>query len=190
MTMTEACAKPLSQISYCYVGDARGNMGNSLLLIGAQLGMEVRLCAPRSLWPADDLVAQCRDIAAATGARIVLTDDLDQGVRGVDFVHTDVWLSMGEDESLWEERVRLLRPYQVNGALIERTGNGQVKFMHCLPAFHDRRTKVGEDIYRRFGLDGMEVTDEVFESDRSIVWDQAENRLHTIKAVMVATIGD
>jgi ornithine carbamoyltransferase len=163
-------------------------MGNSLLVGGAKLGMDVRLCAPPSLWPEDDLVETCRAIAADTGARITLTDDPAEGVAGVDFLYTDVWVSMGEDASVWEDRVRLLLPYQVNGDLIALTGNPDVKFMHCLPAFHDRETKVGAEMFQRFGLDGMEVTDEVFESERSIVWDQAENRMHTIKAVMVATI--
>jgi len=190
MTMSEHNARPLAQIAYCYLGDARNNMGNSLLVGGSKLGMDVRLCAPRALWPNDDLVATCRGIAAETGARITLTEDPAEGVVGVDFLHTDVWVSMGEDPSVWEERVKLLLPYQVNAALVERTGNPAVKFMHCLPAFHDRETKVGEEIYQRFGLDGMEVTNDVFESERSIVWDQAENRMHTIKAVMVATLGD
>ena len=190
MTMTEHSAKPLAGIGYCYLGDARNNMGNSLLVGGAKLGMDVRLCAPRDLWPHDDLVETCRGIAADTGARITLTEDPAEGVQGVDFLYTDVWVSMGEDSSVWEERVKLLRPYQVNAELVALTGNPDVRFMHCLPAFHDRRTKVGEEMYERFGLEGMEVTDGVFESERSIVWDQAENRMHTIKAVMVATLGD
>jgi ornithine carbamoyltransferase len=190
LTMSEHSDKPLGQIAYCYLGDARNNMGNSLLVMGSKLGMDVRLCAPRHLWPQDELVATCRGIAAETGARITLTEDPAEGVKGVDFLYTDVWVSMGEDPSVWEERVTLLRPYQVNAALVELTGNPAVKFMHCLPAFHDRQTKVGEEMYQRFGLDGMEVTDDVFESGRSIVWDQAENRMHTIKAVMVATLGD
>jgi ornithine carbamoyltransferase len=190
MTMSEHSDKPLAQVSYCYLGDARNNVANSLLVGGAKLGMDVRLCAPRSLWPADDLVATCRAIAAATGARITITEDPAEGVRGVDFLYTDVWVSMGEDPSVWEERIRLLKPYQVNADLVELTGNPAVKFLHCLPAFHDRATKVGEEMYQRFRLDGMEVTNDVFESERSIVWDQAENRMHTIKAVMVATLGD
>jgi len=190
MTMTEFSDKPLSQISFCYLGDARNNMGDSLLVGGAKLGMDVRLCAPRGLWPHDDLVETCREIAAGTGARICLTDDPAEGVAGVDFLYTDVWVSMGEDASVWDERVELLRPYQVNAALVTLTGNPAATFMHCLPAIHDRHTKVGEEMYQRFGLEGMEVTDDVFESERSIVWDQAENRMHTIKAVMVATIGD
>jgi ornithine carbamoyltransferase len=189
MTMTEASDKHLPEIAFCYLGDARNNMGDSLLIGGAKLGMDVRLCAPRALWPHDELVATSRSIAEATGARITLTEDPDEGARGVDFLYTDVWVSMGEDPSVWDERVRLLRPYQVNAAMVGRTGNRAVKFMHCLPAIHDRETRVGQEMYERFGLDGMEVTDEVFESERSIVWDQAENRMHTIKAVMVATIG-
>jgi ornithine carbamoyltransferase len=190
LTMTESSDKPLTQIAYCYLGDARNNMGDSLLIGGSKLGMDVRLCAPRELWPHDDLVARCREIAEATGARVTLTEDPAEGVKDVDFLYTDVWVSMGEDPAVWEERVKLLRPYQVNKELVALTGNPRVKFMHCLPAFHDRHTKVGEEMYQKFGLDGMEVTDDVFESDHSIVWDQAENRLHTIKAVMVATIGD
>ena len=190
MTMTEFSDKPLTTISFCYLGDARNNMGDSLLVGGAKLGMDVRLCAPKALWPEDELVATCRAIAEDTGARICLTESVDEGVDGVDCLYTDVWVSMGEDKSVWDERVKLLTPYQVNGDLIRRTGNPRVKFMHCLPAFHDRHTKVGEEMFQRFGLDGMEVTNEVFESERSIVWDQAENRMHTIKAVMVATIGD
>jgi ornithine carbamoyltransferase len=151
--------------------------------------MDVRLCAPKHLWPSDELLATCREVATHTGARITLTESTDEGVKGVDFLYTDVWVSMGEDQSVWDERVKLLKPYQVNSELVEKTGNPAVKFLHCLPAFHDRETKVGEEMYERFGLDGMEVTNEVFESERSIVWDQAENRMHTIKAIMVATLG-
>jgi ornithine carbamoyltransferase len=190
MTMTEFSDKPLTQISYCYLGDARNNMGDSLLVGGAKLGMDVRLCAPKALWPADDLVRESREIAEETGARITITEDTAKAVKGVDYLYTDVWVSMGEDKSVWDERVKLLLPYQINAALVEATGNPLVKFMHCLPAFHDRHTKVGEEMFERFGLDGMEVTNEVFESERSIVFEQAENRMHTIKAVMVATIGD
>jgi ornithine carbamoyltransferase len=164
-------------------------MGDSLLVGGAKLGMDVRLVSPTSLWPADDLVAECRAIAEHTGARITITEDPAEGVRDVDYLYTDVWVSMGEDKSVWDERVKLLLPYQVNADLVAATGNPQVKFMHCLPAFHDRHTKVGEEMFQRFGLDGMEVTDDVFESERSIVFQQAENRMHTIKAIMVATIG-
>jgi ornithine carbamoyltransferase len=165
-------------------------MGNSLMVGGCKFGMDVRLCAPEHLWPEEDLVKTCLGIAEETGARLTLTEDIDEGVDGVDYLYTDVWVSMGEDPSVWEERIELLKPYQVNTDVIARTGNPGVRFMHCLPAFHNRQTKVGEDIYERFGLDGMEVTDDVFESEHSIVFDQAENRLHTIKAVMVATLGD
>ncbi len=189
LTMTEFSDKPLAHIAYCYLGDARNNMGDSLLIGGSKLGMDVRLCAPKALWPEDELIARCREIAKETGARITLTEDPDEGVKGVDFLYTDVWVSMGEATEKWDERVKLLKPYQVNAELIDKTGNPAVKFMHCLPALHDRNTEVGEEMFQRFGLDGMEVTNEVFESERSIVWDQAENRMHTIKAVMVATIG-
>lgn len=189
LTMQEHSDKPLRQIAFCYVGDARNNVSNSLLVGGAKLGMDVRLAAPRPLWPADGLLAQCRAIAAETGARITITEDADEGVRGADFVHTDVWVSMGEPESSWAERIALLKPYQVNAALIERSGSPALKFMHCLPACHNRETKIGEQIYQRFGLESMEVTEDVFESERSIVFDQAENRVHTTKAVLVATIG-
>jgi ornithine carbamoyltransferase len=189
LTMQEHSDKPLSQISYAYLGDARFNMGNSLMVGGVKLGMDVRLVAPESLWPAPDLVETCRAIAAETGALLTITSDVEVGVKGVDFLHTDVWVSMGEPDSVWEERIRLLLPYQVNAHLVELTGNPQVKFMHCLPAFHNRETKVGEQIYNKFGVGAMEVDDEVFESEHSIVFDQAENRMHTIKAIMVATLG-
>lgn len=190
LTMTEYTDKPLSQIAYCYLGDARNNMGNSLMVMGCKLGMDVRLCAPRHLWPADDLVATCLEITTETGARLTLTEDVDAGVKGVDFLYTDVWVSMGEPKEVWDERVTLLKPYQVNMDAVKKTGNPHVKFMHCLPAFHNRETKVGEDIFQKTGLDGLEVTEEVFESERSIVFAQAENRMHTIKAIMVATLGD
>jgi ornithine carbamoyltransferase len=190
LTMSEHTDKHLREISYCYLGDARNNMGNSLMVGGCKLGMDVRLCAPRDLWPSDDLVDSCRGIAEETGARLTLTADVDEGVQGADFLYTDVWVSMGEDKSVWEDRIRLLTPYQVNQDVVERTGNPEVKFMHCLPAFHNRETTVGEQIFQTYGMDGLEVTDGVFESERSIVFDQAENRLHTIKAVMVATLGD
>ena len=188
LTMTEHSDKPLETIAFCYLGDARNNVANSLMAGGCLLGMDVRLCAPERLWPVPGLVARCEAIAAQTGARLTISADVDQGVAGADFLYTDVWVSMGEDPSVWDERIALLTPYQVNTNLLRRTGNPAVKFLHCLPAFHDRNTKVGEQIFRQFGLDGMEVTDEVFESDASIVWDQAENRMHTIKAVMVATL--
>ena len=190
LTMTEHSDKHLHEIAYCYLGDARNNMGNSLMVAGCKFGMDVRLCAPEHLWPEEDLVKTCRAIAEETGARLTLTEDVDEGVNGVDYLYTDVWVSMGEDKSVWEERIELLKPYQVNADVVRRTGNPKVRFLHCLPAFHNRETKVGEEIYEKYGLDGMEVTDEVFESEHSIVFDQAENRMHTIKAVMVATLGE
>jgi ornithine carbamoyltransferase len=190
LTMTEHSDKHLTEITYCFLGDARNNMGNSLMVMGCKLGMDVRLCAPKALWPADDLVKTCRQIAEETGARLKVTEDVDEGVAGADFLYTDVWLSMGEDASKWGERIELLRAYQVNTDVMRRTGNPQAKFLHCLPAFHNRETTVGEDIFQKFGMDGLEVTEEVFESPASIVFDQAENRLHTIKAVLVATLGN
>ncbi len=190
LTMIEHSDKPVGQIAYCYLGDARFNMGNSLMVMGCKMGMDVRICAPRSLWPAEELVATCRQIAAETGARLLLTENVDEGVKGVDFLHTDVWVSMGEPAEVWDERIKLLLPYQVNMDAVKKTGNPNVKFMHCLPAFHNRQTKVGEEIYQKSGLDGLEVTEDVFESPHSIVFDQAENRMHTIKAIMVATLGD
>lgn len=190
LTMSEHSTKPLEGIAYCYMGDARNNMGNSLMVGGCKLGMDVRMCAPKSLWPKEELVETCRQIAAETGARLTLTEQVEEGVRGVDFIHTDVWVSMGEPKQVWDERVKLLKPYQVNAQVLELSGNPQVKFMHCLPSFHNRETKIGEEIYQKTGLDGLEVTEDVFESPASIVFDQAENRMHTIKAVMVATLGD
>jgi len=190
LTMTEHSDKHLREIAYCYLGDARNNMGNSLMVGGCKLGMDVRLCAPEHLWPTDDLVKTCHELAHESGARLMLTDDVDRGVEGVDYLYTDVWVSMGEDKSVWQERIDLLKPYQVNAEAIRRTDNPQVKFLHCLPAFHNRETKVGQEIFEKYGLDGLEVTDDVFESEHSIVFDQAENRMHTIKAVMVATLGD
>ncbi len=190
LTMTEHSPKHLNEIAYCYLGDARNNMGNSLMVAGCKFGMDVRLCAPEHLWPHDDLVKTCRAIAEQTGARLTLTADVDEGVGGVDYLYTDVWVSMGEDKSVWAERIDLLKPYQINMDVVRRTGNPNVRFLHCLPAFHNRETKVGQEIYETYGLDGMEVTDDVFESPYSIVFDQAENRMHTIKAVMVATLGD
>jgi ornithine carbamoyltransferase len=190
LTMTEHCDKHMRDIAYCYLGDARNNMGNSLMVGGCKLGMDVRLCAPRDLWPADDLVETCRGIAKETGARLTLTEEVEEGVAGADFLYTDVWVSMGEDKSVWESRIKLLTPYQVNKDVLAATGNPDVKFMHCLPAFHNRETKLGEEIFQQYGMDGLEVTDDVFESENSIVFDQAENRLHTIKAIMVATLGD
>ena len=190
LTMIEHSDKPAGQIAYCYLGDARFNMGNSLMVMGCKMGMDVRICSPRSLWPAEELIATCREIAAETGARLLVTEDVDAGVKGVDFLHTDVWVSMGEAKEVWDERIKLLTPYQINMDVVKRTGNPKVKFMHCLPAFHNRETKVGEEIYQKSGMESLEVTDEVFESERSIVFDQAENRMHTIKAIMVATLGD
>jgi ornithine carbamoyltransferase len=189
LTMIEHSDKHLGDIAYCYMGDARNNMGNSLMVMGCKMGMDVRLCAPEALWPAADLVGACRDIAAETGARLTLTQSVDEGVKGVDYLYTDVWVSMGEAKEVWDQRIQLLKPYQVNMDAVKKTGNPNVKFMHDLPSFHNRETKVGEDIYEKTGLESLEVTDEVFESERSIVFAQAENRLHTIKAVMVATLG-
>ena len=188
LTMREHAGKPDDQIAYAYVGDARFNMGNSLLVTGAILGMDVRIVAPRSLWPSDAVVAIARRYAAESGARVTLTEDVAEGVRGVDFVHTDVWVSMGEAKEVWAERIQTLTPYQVNAEMLAATGNPRVKFMHCLPAFHDLETKVGQDVHEQFGLKELEVTDDVFESDASVVFDQAENRMHTIKALMVATM--
>jgi ornithine carbamoyltransferase len=190
LTMREWSPKSDEEIAFAYLGDARNNVGNSLLVSGAMMGMDVRMVAPKSLWNEDRVVAQAREIAERTGARLTFTDDVEQGVSGVDFVHTDVWVSMGEPKAVWDERISLLRDYQVDTAMLEKTGNDDVRFMHCLPAFHDRNTVVGEEIYAKTGMEALEVTDEVFESDRSIVFDQAENRMHTIKAVLVATLGD
>ncbi|WP_460072822.1 ornithine carbamoyltransferase [Streptomyces sp. YKOK-I1] len=190
LTMQEHSPKPLSDIAYCYLGDARNNVGNSLLSMGALLGMDVRIAAPARLWPDPALVTTCREVAERSGARIVLTEDVETAVRGVDFLHTDVWVSMGEAADTWRERIELLLPYQVNDKTLAVTGNPDVKFMHCLPALHDRRTRLGQDLFDRYGLDGLEVTDDVFSSPASIVFDQAENRLHTIKALLVATLED
>ena len=188
LTMMEHSDKPLSQISFAYLGDARNNLGNSLLVGAAKMGMDIRLVAPSDLFPETSLVEKAKEIAAETGARITLTDNPAEGVRGVDFVYTDVWVSMGEPEEVWAQRIQKLLPYQVNTQLMEQTGNPHVKFMHCLPAFHNTDTEVGMEIYRKFGIEAMEVTDDVFESPASVVFDEAENRLHTIKAVMVATL--
>ncbi|MEU5988962.1 ornithine carbamoyltransferase [Spirillospora sp. NPDC047418] len=190
LTMREHSDKPLPDVTYAYLGDARNNMGHSYVATGALLGMNVRIVAPRTLWPDEETVVQpSKAVAAKTGADITLTEDVSEGVRGADFVMTDVWVSMGEPEEVWDERIALLKPYQVNTGVLRATGNPEVKFMHCLPAFHDRGTAVGEEIYRKTGLEALEVTDEVFESGASIVFDEAENRMHTIKAVMVATLG-
>jgi ornithine carbamoyltransferase len=190
LTMREHTTKHDREISFAFCGDARNNMGNSLLVAGAMMGMDVRMVAPKSLWNHDDVAKAAAGIADQTKARITHTEDVEEGVRGVDFVYTDVWVSMGEPKDVWDQRIGLLRDYQVNMAMLRATGNPDVKFMHCLPAFHDRNTKVGEDIFEKTGLTELEVTDEVFESPHSIVFDQAENRMHTIKAVMVATLGD
>ena len=191
LTMTEHCYKDLPEIAYTYMGDARNNMGNSLMVGGCKLGMDVRLCAPEHLWPEGELVAQCRAIAEETGARLTLTADVAEGVKGADYLYTDVWVSMGEPDSVWAERIDLLKPYQINARAMDLTGNANAKFMHCLPAFHNADTEVGKEMAEKFGLDqGLEVTEEVFESPASIVFDEAENRMHTIKAIMVATLGD
>ena len=190
LTMQEHSTKPLNQIKFAYLGDARFNMGNSLLVGGAKMGMDVRIVAPKALQPGEQLQAECLKVAAQTGARITITDDVDAGVKDCDFIYTDIWVSMGEPDSVWKERIDLLLPYQVNASLMERTGNPDCKFMHCLPSYHNRDTKAGEQVYQKFGLDGVEVTEEVFEGPQSIVFDEAENRLHTIKAVMVATLGE
>ena len=189
LTMREHSHKHSSDITFVYTGDARNNMGNSLLVAGAMMGMDVRIVAPQSLWNTETVTKQAETIAAETGARITHTEDVEAGVSGADFVYTDVWVSMGEPKERWDERISLLRPYQVNMQMLKLTGNPNVRFMHCLPAFHDRRTTVGEELYERTGMDALEVTDEVFESKHSVVFDQAENRMHTIKAVMVATLG-
>jgi ornithine carbamoyltransferase len=189
LTMVENCDKPRSQICYAFLGDARNNMGNSLLMLGAIMGCDVRMVAPGANQPHDDVQAMARARAEQTGARITITDDVAAGVKGADFVHTDVWVSMGEPKEVWAERIRLLTPYQVNMAVMKATGNPNAKFMHCLPAFHNTETKVGQDIHERFGITEMEVTDEVFESPMNIAFEQAENRMHTIKAILVATLG-
>jgi ornithine carbamoyltransferase len=189
LTMREHTAKPDAEIAFAYLGDARNNVGNSLLVSGAMMGMDVRMVAPRSLWNVSDVIEQATSIAQETGARITHTEDVAEGVAGVDHVYTDVWVSMGEPPEAWDERIGLLRPYQVTMDVLRATGNPDVRFLHCLPAFHDRETAVGAALYERTGLDSLEVTDEVFESHHSIVFDQAENRMHTIKALMVATLG-
>src|SRR3954447_10196808 len=189
MTMREHCPRPDAEISFAYCGDARNNVANSLLVTGAMMGMDVRMVAPRELWNDDAVTTAARSVAERTGARITHTEDVADGVRDVDFVYTDVWLSMGEPRERWGERIELLRPYQVSSALMKLTGNPHTRFMHCLPAFHDRHTTVGQQLFEQTGMEALEVTDEVFESEASIVFDQAENRMHTIKAVLVATLG-
>jgi ornithine carbamoyltransferase len=188
LTMTEHTSKPVREIAFAYLGDARFNMGNSYLITGALLGMDVRIVAPKSYWPAQDVVERARALAAESGARVTLTEALEEGVRGADFVATDVWVSMGEPKTVWDERIAALSPYAVTMDVLRATGNADVRFLHCLPAFHDLGTKVGQEIFETHGLESLEVTDEVFESAHSVVFDEAENRLHTIKAVLVATL--
>ncbi|MFI2608557.1 ornithine carbamoyltransferase [Kitasatospora sp. NPDC018619] len=189
LTVTEHTAKPLPEVALAYLGDARSNMGNSLLVTGALLGMDIRIVAPRALWPTEEVRKSAQDLAVTTGARITLTEDVAEGVAGADFLYTDVWVSMGEPKEVWAERIELLKPYQVSMDTVRATGNPQVKFLHCLPAFHDLGTAVGRQMYEATGMTELECTDELFESAHSIVFDQAENRLHTIKAVLVATLG-
>ncbi|WP_430974083.1 ornithine carbamoyltransferase [Sunxiuqinia rutila] len=188
LTMKEHANKPLNQIAFCYLGDARNNMGNSLMIGAAKMGMDFRAAAPKNCQPTAELIETAQQIAAKTGAKITITDKLEEAVEGCDFLYTDVWVSMGEPQEVWEERIKLLLPYQVNARVMQMTKNPEVKFMHCLPAFHNCETKVGKEIYDQFGIESMEVKEEVFESQASIVFDQAENRMHTIKAVMVATL--
>ncbi|HNV96057.1 MAG TPA: ornithine carbamoyltransferase [Bacteroidales bacterium] len=190
LTMMEHSDKPLHQISFAFCGDAKNNVGNSLMVGAAKMGMDFRAVAPKSCQPDKALVKQCQEIAKETGAKITITDDIEKGVKGCDFLYTDVWVSMGEPDSVWAERIKLLKPYQVNAKMMKLTGNPNCKFLHCLPAFHNRETTVSEEIYKKFKIDAMEVTEEVFESKHSLVFDEAENRVHTIKAVMVATLGD
>jgi ornithine carbamoyltransferase len=189
LTVREHVAKPFEEVAFCYLGDARFNMANSYLVVGAKLGIDVRIGAPESLWPASELVASARDLAAASGGRVTITADVEEAVRGCDVIATDVWVSMGEPDEVWAERIELLKPYQVNAQTMALTGNPDVKFMHCLPAFHNTDTQVGREIHEKFGMSALEVTDDVFESPASIVFDEAENRMHTIKAVIVATLG-
>ncbi|GLT18331.1 ornithine carbamoyltransferase [Vibrio zhanjiangensis] len=190
LTMMEhSRGKQLHEISFAYLGDARNNMGNSLLVGAAKMGMNIRLVAPKAYWPENDLVQTCQLLALQTGGKITLTENVDEGVKGCDFLYTDVWVSMGEAPQAWDERVTQLKPYQVNMDVIEKTGNPNVKFMHCLPAFHNDETTIGKEVAEKYGMSGLEVTEEVFESTYSIVFDEAENRMHTIKAVMVATLG-
>ena len=189
LTMEEHSGKAASDLSYCFMGDAHFNMGRSLLAMGAVMGSDVRICAPKELWPEDDVRTAAAEQATTSGARITLTEDPSEGLNGVDFVHTDVWVSMGEPREVWEHRVKTLTPYQVNAAAMRTTNNPEAKFMHCLPAVHDERTVVGQDIFELTGMrGGLEVSDEVFSSPANIAFDQAENRMHTIKALIVATM--
>lgn len=190
LTMKEHSKKSLSKVSFCFLGDAGNNMGDSLLIGGAKMGIDVRLCAPKACWPDQVIIDYANTTAEETGAKVTLTENINEAVKGCDFLYTDVWLSMGEPEAKWAERIKLLKGYQINADVMKMTGNPKTKFMHCLPAFHNADTKVAKDIKSKFGLDAMEVTDDVFESPASIVFDQAENRMHTIKAILVATIGD
>jgi ornithine carbamoyltransferase len=189
LTIREHVPKPLDEVSFCYLGDARFNMADTYLIGGAKLGMDVRIASPAPLWPSKELVADAKEIAEGSGARITITDDVEQAVQGCDVLLTDVWVSMGEPDDVWAERIDMLKPYQVNAQTLALTGNPDVKFMHCLPAFHNTETAVGKEIFEKYGMSALEVTDEVFESPASIVFDEAENRMHTIKAVMVATLG-
>ncbi len=190
MTMLEHSSKALNHISFCYLGDARNNMANSLMVGAVKMGMDFRAAAPKEVQPNENLVAQCREIALLTGAKITITENVNDAVKGVDFLYTDVWVSMGEPSDVWESRILLLKPYQVNKDVIKKTGNPDVKFLHCLPAFHNLETIMGIEIFEKFAMNGLEVTEDVFESENSIVFDEAENRMHTIKAVMVATLGE
>jgi len=190
LTMREHCNKPLAQIKFAYLGDARFNMGNSLMVGAAKMGMDFRSAAPKIYQPSEELQATCKSIASQHGGKITITEDVTEAVKDCDFLYTDVWVSMGEPESVWADRIEQLQPYQVNAKMIELTGNSSVKFLHCLPAYHNTETKIGKDIFQKYGIEAMEVTEEVFESQASIVFDQAENRMHTIKAVMVATLGN
>jgi ornithine carbamoyltransferase len=191
MTMREHSDKPVHEIKYAYVGDTRSNMGHSLMIVGCLMGMDVRICGPKKLWPSEDYVKIARDLETRHGGKLTITDDPKAAVKGVDFIHTDVWVSMGEPKEVWKERIALLTPYQVNTELMKASGNSHVRFMHCLPAFHDTETTLGKQIAETYGIsNGLEVTNDVFESEANVAFEQAENRLHTIKALLVATLGD
>jgi ornithine carbamoyltransferase len=191
MTMREHSDRPIPDIKYAYLGDTRSNMGHSLMIAGCLMGMDVRICGPKQLWPSDEYTKIANELAEKSGARLKITDDVAAAVKGVDFIHTDVWVSMGEPKEVWAERIKMLKPYQVNQAMMKASGNRQVKFMHCLPAFHDTETVLGKQIADDYGMtDGLEVTDDVFESESNVAFEQAENRMHTIKALLVATLGD
>jgi ornithine carbamoyltransferase len=191
LTMREHSDKPISDIKYAYIGDTRSNMGHSLMIAGCMMGMDVRICGPRSLWPSKEYQKIARELEAKYGAKLTISSNPKAAVKGADFIHTDVWVSMGEPKEVWKERIKLLMPFQVNKALMKASGNKQVRFMHCLPAFHDTETTMGKEIAKNYGIkDGLEVTNEVFESEQNIAFEQAENRLHTIKALLVATLGD